>query len=80
MLPATSEEEIVIAGERFRAAVAAEPFDTAIGPLEVTISVGTAVAATVSEDTPDHLYKAADEALYAAKEGGRNRVVAADPV
>ena len=43
--------------------------------LSVTISIG--VAATKGEgDTPEQLLKRADEALYEAKEGGRNRVIA----
>jgi PleD family two-component response regulator len=41
--------------------------------LSVTVSIG--VAATDAEhDTPAKVIKAADEALYRAKQGGRNRV------
>jgi two-component system cell cycle response regulator len=43
--------------------------------LAVTISVGVATSLG-ADDTPELLLKRADEALYEAKAGGRNRVVA----
>ena len=62
--------------ERLRGDIAALRLDTARGPLELTCSFG------VSQHKPtervDDLLKRADVALYAAKSGGRNRVVAAD--
>ena len=62
--------------ERLRAAIAALKLSTVNGPLTLTCSFG------VSEHKPgesiDDLLKRADVALYAAKTGGRNRVVAAD--
>ena len=41
--------------------------------IELTLSVGVAVSGPGAE-TPDRLLDAADEALYAAKHSGRNRV------
>jgi len=41
-------------------------------PLSVTVSIG--VAGPGRGATPQHVIKAADEALYRAKQGGRNRV------
>jgi diguanylate cyclase (GGDEF)-like protein len=41
--------------------------------LSVTVSIGVA-ASDATHATPDQVIKAADEALYRAKQGGRNRV------
>ncbi len=62
--------------ERLRARIAAEPVETQKGPVALTISVGVAAA---DRETPDlgALLERADAALYDAKEGGRDRVVAA---
>jgi len=58
--------------ERFRRAVAAAPFETLSGPLAITVSIG--VAAFKRGDTLEGLMRQADDALYAAKRAGRNRV------
>ena len=63
--------------ERIRLHVGEAPIQVCGGKarLGVTISIGVA-ASLGAEDTPDLLLKRADEALYQAKTGGRNRVVA----
>ena len=43
-------------------------------PLKVTISAGVATLEG-PEDSPLHLLRRADKALYEAKDAGRNRVV-----
>jgi diguanylate cyclase (GGDEF)-like protein len=59
-----------VLGERLRKAVEA----SSICPLQrVTCSVG--VAAWHGTDTNEAVFKRMDEALYAAKQNGRNRVV-----
>ncbi len=63
-----------IVAERLREAMARAPVDTAEGPLQVTISVGAAAVDTGRENLLDALTRA-DAGLYAAKRGGRNRVV-----
>ncbi|MDP9001381.1 MAG: diguanylate cyclase [Myxococcota bacterium] len=73
-LPQTSDAGARVAAERFRRAVAAEPYPVpdAHEPVAVTVSIGAA-----SADAPwsvDRLVGAADAAMYAAKMRGRNRV------
>ena len=59
--------------EKFRALVAAEPFEYAGQPIPVTISVGVAGTRGEALD-PLALIESADQKLYEAKRGGRNRV------
>ena len=46
------------------------------GGLPVTVSIGVAVV-DYRDNTPEDLVKRADEALYEAKNSGRNQVIAA---
>jgi diguanylate cyclase (GGDEF)-like protein len=80
ILPTTNPDEIVVAAERLRAGIAEAPFDTASGPLDVTVSVGAVCTPVVTEGISDRLYVAADTALYAAKAAGRNRAHVAETV
>ena len=73
LLPETTCEAALQVGERVREAVAGRPFTSATGPrLSVTVSVGAA-AYPDDGDSADDLLRAADGALYRAKERGRNR-------
>lgn len=58
--------------ERLRATVSRENVATARGVVSVTVSVGIAIWGT--GESLDDLYRRADEALYAAKKAGRDRV------
>lgn len=58
--------------ERLRSVVADSKFSTQAGNISVTISMG--VARFTEEGSMDELIAEADEALYRAKAGGRNRV------
>ncbi len=64
--------------ERIRRAVGDAPHDLAGLPLAVTVSLGLAA---LSDDcaSVDELISRADQALYRAKQGGRNRVCAWEP-
>jgi two-component system, cell cycle response regulator len=77
VMPETSLAGAVVVAERFRVAVAEEPFipQGQSEKLPVTVSVGIAVTGE-GPDTIDTLLKRADDALYAAKHAGRNRVIA----
>ena len=59
---------------RMRAAVAATPVDTTAGPIRVTVSIGVAGRRPADPDLGALLGRA-DQALYRAKQDGRDRVV-----
>lgn len=61
--------------ERIRTAIADRPFPTHDGTLAVTMSFGVTAGEPGSDEEAAHLIRAADEALYQAKEQGRNKVV-----
>ena len=48
-------------------------------PPPVTVSVGVAPIGSGSDDTPEQVIGAADQALYRAKHEGRNQVRVVDP-
>ena len=62
--------------ERIRVAVAANLPSFEEKNLPVTVSLGVAEFSSGSEEEPEALYGRADEKLYQAKDGGRNRVCA----
>jgi diguanylate cyclase (GGDEF)-like protein len=73
LLPEADAEAARAFAERLREAVATTPFDIAGQPHRLTISIGIAMAGPGRGDRPA-LMKAADAALYRAKEDGRDRV------
>jgi diguanylate cyclase (GGDEF)-like protein len=74
MFPAQTSQEAFICIDRFRRAVAANPFDIGKSQIQVTISAGIAMRSRQMLHVPD-LLKASDEALYAAKRAGRNTTI-----
>lgn len=75
LLPHTATDDAVLVAERIRRFMHdpdARPNDDAV---PVTLSIGVAEAGPDTE-TFDSILKAADDALYAAKRGGRDRVSA----
>ncbi|UCE58396.1 MAG: response regulator [Phycisphaerales bacterium] len=73
LCPKSTEEMASIAAERIRQAVEANIVEAHEQELSVTISLGVAQH-TTRQAGPDELLRAADNALYAAKHQGRNRV------
>lgn len=74
LLTETSGYQALAAAERIRAAIAAQPIATADGrEISITVSVGVA-AFPEDADSAERSIAAADQALYAAKKAGRNRV------
>jgi two-component system cell cycle response regulator len=77
IMPDTELARAMQVGERLRSCIAAEPFQ--LNPttsLDITASVGIATLEG-RDDTAETIFKRADNALYAAKREGRNRVVSA---
>jgi len=68
-----------VQAERIRLAVANRPLLINGHPIRVTCSIGCVQRAKDSPDSADLLIHAADEALYAAKQHGRNRIAVAAP-
>ena len=73
LLGGLTAPEIADIGERLRQAVAAEPVLTPGADIEVRISIGAAQRR--GQEPLDALMQRADQALYAAKSSGRNRLV-----
>ena len=63
-----------VVAERLRAAVQAQPVETGGPRLFLTASVGVCMR-TPDMESVEALMKGADDALYLAKQRGRNRVV-----
>ncbi|RKF18711.1 GGDEF domain-containing protein [Alginatibacterium sediminis] len=72
-LPYTNLSTTLVVAERLRSAIADATFETSRIPLHMSISLG---AATLSKEkqTPRKLLELADEALYTAKNTGKNKV------
>ncbi len=75
LLPETSLENACLVAERLRTSIARIPFSANGKPLYITVSVGVAALRDDCK-TLESLMERADQALYQAKESGRNRVAA----
>ena len=76
LLAVASGSAAVDAAERMRSYVEQHPFATSVGVLRLSVSIGLALREPGQSVRGDlaSLLQAADDALYRAKQGGRNRV------
>jgi len=79
VLPACNPSDLVAGAERLRRCIADQAIETSTGPIPVTLSCGLASLRQGEKEAADceTLLRRADEALYAAKDRGRNRVESA---
>jgi len=79
VLPDTSLKEAFNVADRIRLSVQGMRFAGSLSEERVTVSLGVAMYPSPCYEDIDGLLRASDEALYQAKERGRNRVVVSDP-
>jgi two-component system cell cycle response regulator len=77
VLPETPLPVALVVAERMRSVIAEKPIEVGEQHVAITISIGVAMTRDAQE-TPESLLRRADEALYAAKHGGRNCIRIAD--
>jgi diguanylate cyclase (GGDEF)-like protein/PAS domain S-box-containing protein len=74
MLPETEPTTAQVVAERLCAAMATQPIAIDKDRVSVTVSIGVAALTDVRGATLEQLLDRADQALYAAKQAGRNQV------
>lgn len=74
LLPETGAAGAFRLASRIRGEVRARTFQAAAGKVPVTVSIGLVADRAMDENVAHDLHSRADEALYAAKESGRDRV------
>jgi two-component system cell cycle response regulator len=62
-------------GEKIRQVIEEHPFALAAGELPKSLTISVGIASSSGDTSADVLIQRADEALYRAKEAGKNRVV-----
>jgi diguanylate cyclase (GGDEF)-like protein len=75
VLDNAGEKEARDIAEKMRLSIRSKPFATTAGKIQMTASFGFSVLAGTEEVAKKELLEQADQALYQAKEGGRDRVV-----
>jgi diguanylate cyclase (GGDEF)-like protein len=80
LLPETKKSMAIRVSEKIRKQVEMRPFRWEDKTFRITVSIGVAAALQHGAGDWNGLLNAADQALYRAKGGGRNRVIAFDMV
>ena len=73
LLPETNTEDAKLAMEKLRLKIEESPFHFRGERVQVTVSIG--LSEFVKGDTLDQVFERADQAVYEAKNAGRNRIV-----
>ncbi len=79
VVPACDAVSALHQAERLRASISGAPMKISQGLMPVTLSLGVAASGVAKDADADLLLRAADAALYRAKNAGRNRVELATP-
>lgn len=79
VLPESTDSSALHLAERLRSAIGREPVRLQEGNVAFTISLGVSRSLPGGSVSPDLVVRASDEALYRAKDLGRNRVEWAEP-
>ncbi len=80
VLPVTGAQQAYLVAERIRSGVETLRIETDHSPAFVTLSIGIAeMLHEPQEGAVENVIRRADEAMYAAKQAGRNRTVIFDP-
>lgn len=80
VLPGCDLAGASVRAEEIRTAISGTPFQIPEGPVSVTCSLGVAAVSQPDSVDSSAVIREADDALYAAKKNGRNRVEAFSPV
>jgi two-component system cell cycle response regulator len=75
LMPETNMTLALVVAERLRLSIGEKPFVVPGAPNEIPVTVSIGVATLDPGDGPTELLRRADEALYAAKNNGRNRTM-----
>ncbi|HVB99455.1 MAG TPA: diguanylate cyclase [Candidatus Dormibacteraeota bacterium] len=76
VVPAIERDASTALAERIVAHIGERFFETSAGPVKVTVSLGASFSSSDNPLAPIDLIRAADIALYRAKQNGRNRAEA----
>ena len=77
VLPGAGPDDVTAVAERIRRSVGAVAVPSGNSVVSVTVSLGAASVPSTPADTPDDLVALVDEALYASKAAGRDRLTMA---
>ncbi|MBF0549800.1 MAG: diguanylate cyclase [Deltaproteobacteria bacterium] len=76
LLPETDIESGRTVAEKLRRAICETPIESDAGSLHISISLGVTSYPGAGVESREVMFKKADQALYLAKQAGRNRVIA----